>query len=322
MRHFIWLPVCVAVLAAGFSAPADAQAKVPARPAKADAKDAWDADTDERAIKPPTEEEVQEAKEWAMGLGQKAKQVAPKMQMMETPNFYLFSAFENKAADKIFRDTATQMYTRLCKQFEIKPREAVWLDKCPIFAFKTKSQYVAFLRELDMDADQIERMRKASGFAWWRSDGKVFIVLNETQNATQFYDVMVHEGTHAFMARYLTTRPLPTWVNEGFADHMCAELLKNSPTQHRWQWATRQVLEGKENAGSIFAEEWRIESFDYGMAHSLVRYMIRKDGKAFTKFVRLLKQGESEEKALRETYKTDRAGLVKGWWAVAAKTIK
>jgi len=318
--------MCAGIFAAGLSLSAKAQTKPTPTPKtdakiKTDAKETWDPDADERAIKPPTDEETQKAKEWAMELGKKAKQIAPKMQLMETPNFYLYSAFENKAADKVFRDTAGQMYTRLCKQFEANPK-SVWLDKCPIFAFKTKEQYVAFLRAIDFEEAQVERMKKADGFAWWSSNGRVFIVLNETRNATQFYDVMVHEATHAFVARYLTTRALPTWVNEGLADHMCAELLKNSPTQWRWQWATKQALEGKENPASIFDEEWRIESFDYGMAHSLVRYMIRRDGKAFTRFVRLLKQGESEEAALKATYKTDRQGLFKAWWAVAAKTIK
>ncbi|MCL2701829.1 MAG: DUF1570 domain-containing protein [Phycisphaerae bacterium] len=323
MRHLIMLYGCVGVLAFGVSSVVDAQAR-PAQPQakKADPKANQAqppvSEDDPYAIKPPTEEEIKAAREWAMEFGDKARRIAPKLRMVETPHFYLFAAYENKAADKLFADTAERMYKELCKQFQVDPNDPVWLDRCPIYAFNRPEQYVAFCGAIGIDEDRAE---KTGGMARYGGDGTVCIILKLTKNTTWFCEVMVHEGTHGFMARHLTTRRLPTWVNEGIAEYMAATLIKNSWAKTRWLEATKQALAGKKNPASVF-DGVQLDDFDYGIAHSLVWYMIRKDSKAFAQFIRLLKLGESEEDALKKTYKTDRAGLLKAWRAAAAKTVK
>jgi len=288
-------------------------------PLLADAQVVLVRDADAITIKLPTEKQIQQAKEWTTELEKKARQIAPKLQKMEMSHFYLFSALDNKAADKLFLQMAENMYSDLCEQFDADP-DGVWLDKCPIFAFKTHPQYVAFLRTLDFDKEELKGLQKTSGLAWYSDDGRVCIILSKAKSAVAFNDILVHEGTHAFMARFLTTRCIPAWVNEGFAEHMCEMLVRDSTTRTRRQATEKQALAGKGNYRLVFGEDWRGGiSFDYGIAHSIVRYMIRKDNKAFGEFVKLLKQGKPEEEALKTAYDTDREGLLKGWRATVGK---
>ena len=270
-------------------------------------------DADAVTIKPPTEKQIQRAKDWMAELEEKARQVAPKLLKIETPHFYVFSALDNQAADKLFVEMAEKMYTDLCKQFDADP-ESVWLGKCPIFAFKTHIQYVTFLQTLDFDKEQLKGLQKTGGLAWYSTDGRVGIFLSKARSAAAFNDMLVHEGTHAFMSRFLTVRNIPAWVNEGFAEHMSETLVKNSTVKARRQRTETQAMAGKGNYRLVFSENWRGGvSFDYGIAHSVVRYMVRKDSKAFGEFVKRLKQGTSEEQALKATYDTDREGLIRAW---------
>jgi len=301
MRRVAWIIVCV-VTAAGVSPMAHAQGRV--------------VKNDPYAIKPATQQQLQEARKWMITLGKQAQQAAPKLHRGETAYFYLFSAFENKADDKRFSDTAERMFSELCKQFGANPR-AVWVGKCPILAFNDARQYVAFCKTIGFEE---ERAAKSRGLTLSRSDGMVAIVLSNTRTETEFYATMVHEGAHGFMARFVTTRNLPAWVSEGIAEHMCARLVEDSRARTLWQESTRQVLDGKVKPESIFGGV-ELDPFAYGMAHALVRHMIEKDGKAFSTFIRLLKQGESEEAALKATYKTDRAGLLRDWRANAEKAL-
>ena len=300
MRHVALFAMCVGVLALGFALPVHAQGRV----------------VDRYEIKPPTQDQLRKAREWMIALGKQAQQAAPKLHRGETAYFYLFSAFENKADDKRYSDTAEKMFKELCTQFKVNPK-SVWIGKCPIFAFNDAKQYATFCAGLGFTGD----IEKSGGLTLFRSDGLVCIALNDTKTQTQFYDTMVHEGTHAFMARFLTTRFLPVWVNEGIAEHMCARIIEDSRAKTLWQEATKQVIDGERKPETIF-DGVNLDAFDYGMAHALVRFMIEKDGTAFSQFIRRLKQGESEEAALKAAYKTDRAGLIRNWRAGAEESLK
>jgi len=301
MRHLVWLSVCVGLLSAWSSPPALAQGRV--------------VKTDPYEIKPPTQQQLNEARTWMITMGKQAQQAAPKLRRIETPYFYLYSAFETKDDDKRYRDAAERMFSELCKQFGTNPR-TVWVGKCPILAFNDARQYVAFCKAIGF-----EQGEKSAGLTLIRSDGMVCIVLNNLRDQTHFYHTMVHEGTHGFMARFLTKRNLPAWVNEGIAEHMSARVVEDSPAKALWKEATRQVLDGERKPESIF-DGVALDPFDYGMAHALVRHMIDKDGKSFSRFVRLLKQGESEANALKTAYRMDHASLIRDWRANAEKTLE
>lgn len=296
MRLALWLIIAMALT----SAPA----------ALAQGKD------DPYDIKTTTKVQIKECADLAMELGKKAKKAAPKLHTIETAHFQLFSGFDSKTEDKLLTETAEKMYKQLCKQFDVDDKDGVWVGKCPIYAFDKKEEFGKFCKAIEQ-----EKFEKAGGFCAYNSNGFVYIVVNDTSNRTQFYDVMVHEGTHGFVARYQTTRNIPTWVNEGLAEYMAALLVKDSRAKKLWKDATREVLDGKKKPETIF-DGIELEAFEYGMAHSMVRFMLKDSSKDFTRFVKLLKKGETEEKALKEVYKTDRAGLVKAWRKNAEKMLK
>jgi len=271
------------------------------------------------SVDPPTEEELQAARKQTEALAEKAKQAALNLHQIETPQFHLYSTFSSKGDDEFFRSTATRMYELLCKQFAIKPDETVWVDKLPIFAFSTKAQYGAYCNAIGKgDAgNKTAGFMSTSGIA-----GHAYIAACcsfQKQSATGefkdawdpswFGEIMVHESTHAFMSRYLTTRHLPTWVNEGIAEYMAGTLIKNSEADRRSQRAIQAFLAGTYNPMQVF-DDVKTGGNDYGMVHALTSYMIQKDANAYRSFIQLLKRGATDEEALKLAYKTDRTALV------------
>ncbi|MCL2639886.1 MAG: hypothetical protein FWD53_03480 [Phycisphaerales bacterium] len=271
------------------------------------------------AIDPPTEEELQAARTLTEALAAKGKQTAANLNKIETPHFYLYSTFTSKGDDEFFKRTATNMYELLCKQFAIKPEPVVWVDKLPIFAFSTKAQYISFCNVIgkgDLGARTAGFM-STSGVA-----GHAYIAvcssfqrqsatgqLTDAYDPSWFGELMVHEGTHAFMTRYLTSRRLPTWLNEGIAEYMSGTLIKNSEADRRRVRALQAFVAGSYNPMSVF-DEVKTGGHDYGMAYALTSYLIQKDASAFRNFVQLIKRGTPEEEALKLAYKTDHASLV------------
>ena len=271
------------------------------------------------AIDPPTEEELQAARQLTEAFATKAKQAAANLNKNETPHFYLYSTFTSKGDDEFFRNTATRMYELLCKQFAIKPEPVVWVDKLPIFAFSTKAQYAAFCNVIgkgDLGARTAGFM-STSGVA-----GHAYIAmccsfqrqsasgqLTDAWDPSWFGEIMVHEGTHAFMTRYLTSRRLPTWLNEGIAEYMAGTLVKNSEADRRRVRALQAFVAGTYNPMPVF-DEVKTGGHDYGISYALTSYLIQKDANAFRHFIQLIKRGTPEEEALKLAYKTDHSGLV------------
>jgi len=267
-------------------------------------------------IEKPTREQIKTNTEQAQAMGKKAAAIAPKMHLIETAHFYLYSGFDEKAEDKLFAETAEGMFKVLCKQFDIDPKEGVWAGKCPIYAFDTVEQFVKFCKLAGQ-----ENLIKAGGFCAYDNAGMVFMVLNKAAGKTQFYDLMVHEGTHAFLARYLTNGNLPAWVNEGLAEFMCSVIVKDSHANGLWKSATKQVINAKKDPSGVL-KQVKLEAFDYGIAHSFVRFLIAKDAKTFGKFVVKLKEGTPEDDALKDLYKVDQTGFLRAWRGGVEKMLQ
>jgi len=265
--------------------------------------------------KPATPAQVAAYRRIAMGWFELArKDVAPAMHMTETEHFLIFSAWP-RSDDRPMGIAAEKLYDALCSQFSVPRSENIFAGKCPIYTLATKEQFTKFTEVVDKS-----KFSKAAGYHCQRSDGFCYLVLSQVNSKQWFYELLTHEGTHAFVGRYLTNRFLPTWVNEGLAETMAATLVPGSQAGRKYVQATAEVLRKRLDVSHVF-EKVEMNNVDYGVAQSLVRYLIARDRKGFIEFFRLLKEGKTDEEALKEVYDLTREQLLDAWRKAAAKAL-
>ena len=261
--------------------------------------------------KPASAKEIAANQKRAQDLAQEAKAFAPELHLVETRHFLIFSTWP-RSNDAGVADLCEKMHRMNCRKFEVRRTEDVFAGKCPVFLFWEKEQFRTFAAAVDKDG-----MAEATGYVKW-SGSYCHIVIGGVRTYEAFCEMLVHEGTHAFMGRYLSSRPVPPWLNEGLADYGAAEMVPRSWSARRHQAAVRKAMRENLDVSYIF-EGVSMNDFDYGIAHSLVRFMIESNGPGFAKFVKLVKEGKSEQEALKESFDCTGEQFLQRWRAAAAK---
>lgn len=267
----------------------------------------------------PTTLDIQRNRRQALAWAESARRnVVSTMHLVESEHFLIFSAW-NRSNDRPLRNVCEEMYAKLSQQFNVASTESVWIGKCPIYVFWRTQDFKRFAAQVDKTLRRNADVSHAAGYHATRGRFS-YIVLNGANDfgptrekaIQRFYEVLVHEGTHAFMNRYLTSRTLPVWVGEGLADYMAATLVPQSDANSKYLRATRHALSSGRDVSRILNKK-NLSYLDYGVAHSLVRHMIAGNSQAFIRFVVLMKQGQSEASALMEAYNATRGSLLRNW---------
>jgi hypothetical protein len=214
------------------------------------------------------------------------------------------------------------MYQLLSQQFSVPAAESIWIGKCPIYVFWEPSHYDRFTSEIDEIRTVDANMAHANGYHATRG-GFSYIVINGVskfgttleEEKVEFYHVLVHEGTHAFLARYTGTHSLPLWVEEGLADFIAASLVPQSDVNRKYVTATSVALKNPKMVWELLDKERDLTPTEYGIAQSLVRTLVEQDRKAMVSFLTLIKEGKTEEAAFEQAYRVTRAQFVRIWAA-------
>jgi hypothetical protein len=316
MNRFV-LPVSAALMTVclilccpgGRAAGSHPPASQPARTDGAASKPAEDP-----KFRTPTPRQVEAAMAKAQEYADKVKTFAPGLRTVETPHFRIYSTFPT-SDDKPLTETVEGMYVALCGQFDIPAKDNIWVGKCTLFLLAKDEDYVKFTKEVDK-----ANLVSAGGYCSHYSMGMVYVIMRPCSTRTRFYEVLVHEHTHGFLARYLSDKEIPSWLNEGLADLMAAKLVPGCYAQKLVVNSTKTVIKEKKDISYIF--EKVKESFDYGVAQSLVQFLIARDRAGFIKLITEIKQGVEEEQALKDVYKLSHTELLKAWFAAASASVR
>ena len=252
------------------------------------------------------------AEAWAE---QTRKTIVKTMHLVETEHFLIYSAWA-RSNDKALKNICERMYRAMCKQFDIPRSVNIWAGKCPIYVFWQAEHFARFCTEVDRRGNP-----KAGGYCAYSGRGYVYIVVNRCRSRTRFYEVLVHEATHGFLARYKTNRHVPTWANEGLAEYMAATLVPGAWAGRKYVDATKAAVRGGQDVAHIF-KGVRLNAFDYGVAQSLVRYLIKRDRKAFIKFIDVIKEGKTDEQALKSAFALSHQELLDAWAKEASRKLR
>ena len=235
---------------------------------------------------------------------------------LESEHFLIWTDWDARTREHLV-PWCEAMYGALCRQFGLDPAQDIFLAKCPVFCWRTRGRFLKFARLFDgYDG------REAVGFSRSIADnGHVHLVLLQQgcspADLDRFACTLVHEGTHAFVHRLYAPRLLPPWVNEGLAECMAEEVLKDRcPAGEKAALLSRQYARYGWSIGSLLEDLSPLQVHQYPLAHSLVARLRERGQERFAGFIRSLKEGKNAAEALSANYDgLTPAGLEADWRA-------
>lgn len=222
--------------------------------------------------------------------------------LLETQHFLVWTDW-SESSRNLIPDWAEQMYRELCREFGFPADEPVWLGKCPLFCFRNEKNFKQFSDRVDgYDSTGV------LGYTKTHPSGYVHVVLRSLGPAPieldKFATTMVHEGTHAFMHCYGSSRNLPAWLSEGLADYVAERVLgQRSPTGENAAMMAGLYVRERKSIEELFEFDRSPPAQFYPIAHSLVEYLVERDNDAFVRMINDIKAGVEAEAAMRRQYK-------------------
>jgi hypothetical protein len=221
-----------------------------------------------------------------------------KLRLQETKYFLFLSDLSPQVA-AVFTSSLDDMHENLCKSFAVADQNKVWLGKAPVVAFSQPEYFAQF--EQDFFQMRVDP-REIQGLAHQSPDGDVVIGCHCGKDPYYFAGVLVHETTHGFVHRHLSSVPIPSWLNEGIAEWSAmTTVAKDQGVRGKVKKAIAQMRQTGTLGGNFFSSE-HIASAQYGMATAITDYLLRNNPKAFRSFVEGIKLGEKWETSLQKSY--------------------
>jgi len=203
------------------------------------------------------------------------------------------------------------MHDFLCDLYAIPRGEPVWRGKCLVIAFLREDDFQAFEARF-FDAVP----RGVHGLCHQRSDGRVIMACHRGDDASAFGHMLVHETSHGFNHRWISPERLPNWLNEGIAEWVGTQVVPASRQVPFKEARALDLMRARRSLGEGFFEpgpDFHIQADQYGIASSLVRFMVARDRKKFAAFVQGIKEGLDVETSLKESFHASLADLVQAY---------
>ncbi len=253
-------------------------------------------------------------------FGKKVQEVMGRgIVLVESDHFLIWTDWEVRHRERL-KDWCESMYAALCAQFDLDPAVDVFLAKCPVFAWRQERRFKDFARRFDGYAG-------TNAIGYTRSiekSGHVHVVVLRQGRLEADFDrfacTLVHEGTHAFMHRLYTSRLIPHWINEGYADLTAERVLgERCPAGEKAALLARQFVRYDWPVAQLLHSLGPIEVHQYPLAHSVVSHLEGVDRLRFARFIKDLKGGAAVEAALSAHFEGMTIAQLEARWRSAIK---
>ena len=251
----------------------------------------------------------QEHEEWIIRhkefIEEAQKKTGTNLTLVET-KYYLFYTDMGPQTVGIYIAYLDAMYDELCKAFAIPAGKNIWCGKCVVVAFAREDSFHTFENVVYQNSGA-----GAQGICHSSRDGRVVIACWKGRQEAFFANVLVHETAHGFLHRWKSTVHVPSWVNEGIADWVANAVVKDQEVPRRQKSAVQRVRQTGSLGGTFFDETRSIESWQYGVASSMVEMLLRKDATKYRTLLTGIKEGLTSEESLKQAYGLSREQLTR-----------
>jgi hypothetical protein len=219
------------------------------------------------------------------------------LKLHETKYFLFYTDLPDDALAPYLRDLDA-MYGRLAAAFGVSPGKNIWRGKAAIVMFKSQAGCWRFDQQILKKPSSADFQARCH----WSSDGHVTISGWCGTDPAFNAHILVHETAHGFVARYRSSVPVPSWINEGIADWVAGAVVPASGTTRRRQEQAIKQLRQTGSAGGKFFTAPNVPRVQYGLSSALVEYLLRIDAAAYRRFIDGIKEGATVDDSLLAAY--------------------
>lgn len=239
----------------------------------------------------------------------------------ETDHFIVFTDWDPREHD-FLRKNLEQAYRVVSRQFDMSPKDNVFVGKLPVYMFARFSDFSRFAQTVDT----FPVSRQVAGYYRGHDDGQGHLVMwkpdgsltgsADIQQAERLWGyVLVHEFTHAFLARYRTNEFIPRWLNEGIA-----EVIASSVFPYPEKYRTAKLLaQNRVNVMPLFDDQVMPNGRWYPVMQTMVELLIKTSRKKFIDLIDDIKDGMEPEEALQKHYNVGYPEFAEVWREWASK---
>jgi hypothetical protein len=233
----------------------------------------------------------------------------PRLAVSETHEFLVASDIPAAQFTPFVADLDA-MHDFLCDLYGIPTGEPLWKGKCLVIAFRDEADYAA-LEEGVLRSG----LQGTHGVCHQRSDGRVIMACHRGTDPSAFAHMLVHETSHGFNHRWMSSQQLPNWLNEGIAEWVGTRVVRNCDQVPLKEARAAAFMRTQGTLGPGFFTAANIQPVQYGMASGMVRMLISRDARKFAEFVRGIKEGTPVEESLQRSFGGSLDDLVRAYGA-------
>jgi hypothetical protein len=231
---------------------------------------------------------------------------------LETRHFLIFTDWDPQEYD-FLKSNFEDAYSDVSQQFDIPDTDNIFVGKLPVYMFSRFKDYAKYTNSLGfLNAPTPRALR---GYYAGKPNGSGIMVMYKpgaddvAEAELEWAHCLVHEFTHAFVARYRTNAQIPRWLNEGIAEVIAA---KTFPRAGTYPFAQRMAVEHK-SAGTLFDDDKMPSGDWYPVMQTMVELLIAQDHAAFKQMFDAIKDGTDGEDALKKYFNIDYDQLMSNW---------
>lgn len=236
---------------------------------------------------------------------EEVRELFPGLAVMETHEFIVATDFP-PAVIKPYVANLDAMHDFLCNLYGIPRGQPVWFGKCLVFAFQKEADFEAY----EARFQKATVKTRQAGVCHKSHDGGVVMACRMTTDPADFGHLLVHETSHGFNFRWVSPVQIPSWLNEGIAEWVGAQVVPQCTVVPVSEAKARAMMQRTGTLGRDFWTRYPIEFDQYGVASQLVRFLIATDSEKFCEFVRGIKEGMKPEESLKAAFKGSTEDLV------------
>jgi len=213
-----------------------------------------------------------------------------------------FTVFTDITPEQVngYVENLDAMYRELCGAFGVSAQKNVWCGKCVVVIFQKRADYMLYETKV-MGVKDPAMISGSAGLCHMFGNGEVKFAGFLGESGRYFGNVLIHETTHGFIHRYLSSAFVNSWLNEGMADWVADAIMKDDKVAKRQKQSAQVVLAA--GGWGNFLEASHISFQHYGTASTMVDILLdqNKDGQ-FRRFIREIKEGSPIQTALKDTF--------------------
>ena len=238
----------------------------------------------------------------------------------ETDHFLVFTDWKTSEYP-FLRTNLEAAYRIVAKQFDADPKETVFVGKLPVYMLAKYDDFASFAKQIDGFADVNEQTagyyqgdtRGYGHMAMWKPSPALVGNSSQPEAERLWGYVLVHEFTHAFLARYKSSVFVPRWLNEGVAEVIA---YSEFPYANRRRMA-RLIAVNRIDVKFLFDDANRPGGEFYPVMQSMAEMLLATNKPGFQKMIDAIKNGAPPEQAMRDVYHADYDAFIAAWrdWA-------